>query len=88
MVYGLAMLIFYDTRKGDRHQDHFLASGAFLGLLAGLALSIRKGTMGPYRGCIPISITIALLLSVAAHSISRKLIPSSKLHTRESIRGL
>ncbi|KAH8588995.1 hypothetical protein B0O99DRAFT_600230 [Bisporella sp. PMI_857] len=27
MVYGLAMLIFYDTRKGDRYQDHFLASG-------------------------------------------------------------
>jgi len=88
MIYGLAMLIFYDTRKGDRYQDHFLASGTFLGLLAGLALSIREGTTGPYRGCIPMSITVALLLSVAAHSISGKLISSSKLDARESIRGL
>jgi hypothetical protein len=83
MVDGLAVLILYDIRKGDRYQHHFLAGGSFLGLLAGLALSIREGTTGPYREFIPMSITISLLLSVVAHSISRKLIARKPIASRK-----
>ncbi|KAH8594111.1 hypothetical protein B0O99DRAFT_688136 [Bisporella sp. PMI_857] len=72
MVYGLAMLMFYDARKNDPHRDYFLVGGMCLGLVAGLGLSIRDGTTRPYRAWIPTSITIALLLSIPVHSIKSK----------------
>jgi hypothetical protein len=69
MIYGLAVLIFYNIRKDDRYEDHFLTFGALCGILAGTVTSWYEWDLQALKDYIPISITAALTLSLVSHIV-------------------
>jgi hypothetical protein len=68
MIYGLAVLIFYNIRKGDRYQDHFLVLGALCGILVGAVTSWYESDLEALKDYVPIAITVALMLSFVSHT--------------------
>jgi hypothetical protein len=67
MIYGVAVLVFYNIRMRDRHQDQLLVFGLLCGLFAATATSLDEWSLISFKDFIPISITGSLVLSLAIH---------------------
>jgi hypothetical protein len=68
MLYGSAVLFFYNIGIDDQYQDVFLFLGALFGMLVGALASWSYWSMEVFTDCIPITITAALSLSLVWHS--------------------
>lgn len=64
MIYGSAVLLFYNIGIDNQYQDTFLALGALSGLLVGALTSWSSWSLDAFTDYIPITITAALLLSL------------------------
>lgn len=61
--------MFYSTQARDRYQDHFIGLGALCGVSAAIVSYFFESNGTSFKDNIPISITIALTLSVISHKI-------------------
>lgn len=67
LIYGLAVLSFYIIRIRDRYQDHALGLGALCGLSTAAVSSFYESSFDPFKDFVPISITVALVISLVGH---------------------
>jgi len=69
MIHVFAVLVFYNTRRGDQYQDYFVAVGLLCGIVAGIIASSTHPLLEAMKDCVPISITLGLMASWIGHLI-------------------
>jgi len=78
MIHVLAVLVFYNTRRGDQYQDYFLAVGLLCGIVAGIMASSTHPPLEAMKDCVPIAITFGLMASWICHLILSRFRAHSK----------
>jgi hypothetical protein len=67
MLYVLAVLIFYNTKRDNRYQEYFVAVGLLHGIVDGAISTSPNPSLEAMKDYIPMSITIGLLASWICH---------------------
>jgi len=68
MIYCSAVLLYCTMGEGQR-RDHFLFVGALLGTISGTLASMSNSNLELLKDYIPISITVALTMSLVWHAL-------------------